>query len=125
LQEQLKDQKIKVDQAKAAWVQANEDYRIQESQNESDIEQAKNAQDLAEIDLEKYEKGEFVRDLNDVDARLESWKDRAAWSARMVKKGLMSKVQAEADEIALRKVEEERRVLVDFTKKRTVQDLTA
>src|SRR5262249_22361141 len=36
--EQLKDQRIKVDQAKASWVTANEEYHIQESQNESDIE---------------------------------------------------------------------------------------
>ncbi len=50
----------------------------------------------------------------------------------MVKKGLMSKVQADADDsrvdgarIALEKVEEEKRVLVDYMKKRTVQDLNA
>ncbi len=137
--EQLKDQNINVDQAKANWVTADEQYRIQESQNESDIEAAKNALDLAKIDLEKYIKGDFVQSLKDVEGRietarsdLENWKDRAAWSARMAKKGLMSKVQADADDsrvdgsrIALEKVEEEKRVLVDYTKQRTVQDLTA
>ncbi len=137
--EQLKDQNIKVDTAKANWVTANEQFRIQESQNESDIEAAKNALDLAKIDLEKYVKGDFVQSVKDVEGRietarsdLENWKDRAAWSARMFKKGLMSKVQADADEsrvdgsrIAVEKVEEERRVLVDYMKKRTEQDLTA
>ena len=137
--EQLKDQKIKVDQAKANWVTANEQYRIQESQNESDIEAAKNALDLAKIDLKKYVEGEFIQALEDVEGRietarsdLENWKDRAAWSARMHKKGLMSKVQADADEsrvdasrIALTKVETEKRVLVDFIKGRTIQDLSA
>jgi len=138
-QEQLKDQKIKVDQAQASFVQADEDYRIQESQNESDIESQKNILDLARIDLEKYDKGDFIQALKDVEGRmetsrsdLEDWKDRSAWSARMAKKGLMSKVQADADasrvegaRIALEKIQEERRVLVDFTKKRTDQDLTA
>jgi multidrug efflux pump subunit AcrA (membrane-fusion protein) len=137
--EQLKDQNIKVDQAKANWVTANEQYRIQESQNESDIEAAKNVLDLAKIDLEKYEKGDFIQSLKDVEGRIETarsdlemWKDRSAWSARMFKKGLYSKVQTDADEsrvdgsrIALEKVEEEKRVLVDYMKKRTIQDLTA
>jgi HlyD family secretion protein len=138
-QESLKAQKITVDTAKAGWVQADEDYRIQESANESDIEKAKNAQELAIIDLEKYVKGDFVQAVKDVDGRietarsdLENWKDRAAWSARMTKKGLMSKVQADADDsrvdgarIALEKIQEEKRVLVDYMKRRTVQDLTA
>jgi multidrug resistance efflux pump len=136
--EQLKTYKIDVDNARAELVKAEEDVRIQVSDNESDIEQKKNAQELARIDLKKYLEGDFVQSLKDVDGRiktaqsdLEDWKDRSAWSARMAKKGLMSKVQADADasrrdasEIALDKVQEERRVLVDFTKKRTIQDLT-
>jgi HlyD family secretion protein len=139
LQETLKTQKITVDTDKALWVQADEQYRIQESQNESDIEAAKNVLDLAKIDLTKYVEGDFIQSLKDVEGRietarsdLENWRDRAAWSARMVKKGLMSKVQADADDsrvdgsrIALEKVDEEKRVLVDYMKKRTVQDLTA
>jgi RNA polymerase sigma factor (sigma-70 family) len=51
---------------------------------------------------------------------LEDWKDRAAWSARMAKKGLMSKPQADADasrrdaaQSALAKLEEEKRLLVE------------
>jgi len=69
--EQLKDQRIKVDQAKAAWVTANEEYHIQESQNESDLEAAKNTLDLARIDLERYEKADFFQALEDVDGRIE------------------------------------------------------
>ncbi len=51
---------------------------------------------------------------------LEDCKERAAWSARMVKKGLMAKAQADADAsrveaaaIALRKLEKGRRVFED------------
>lgn len=138
-QNQLQDQSIKVDQAKAAFIQADEDYRIQELDNTTEIEKAKNALELANIDLEKYIKGDFVQALKDVDGRietarsdLESWNDRAAWTQRMVKKGLMSKVQSEADNarvegarFAVQKVVEERRVLVDFMQRRTVQDLNA
>jgi HlyD family secretion protein len=137
--EQLKDQKIKVDQAKANWVTADEQYRIQESQNESDIEAAKNALDLATIDLKKYEQGEFLQALEDVEGRIESarsdldaLKTRSNWAALMLKKGFYTKTQADAEEsraeaarIALKKLETEKRVLVDFTKGRTIQDLSA
>ncbi len=137
--ESLKDQNIKVDSAKSTWIQADEEYRIQESLNETEIEKAKNALSLARIDLEKYNLGDYVQSLKDVEGRietarsdLENWRDRAAWSGRMHKKGLVSKIQADADDsrldgarIAVEKVEEERRVLVDYTKKRTLQDLNS
>src|SRR5208282_596825 len=110
-----------------------------EIQADSDIEKAVNARDLAKIDLEKYIQGDYPQGLKDVEGRietsrsdLEDWKDRAAWSARMAKKGLMSKVQADADasrrdasQIALAKVEEEKRVLTDYTYNRSVTDLKA
>jgi HlyD family secretion protein len=137
--EHLKDQRIKVDQARANWITANEDYRIQESQNESDIEAATNALDLARIDLQKYDKAEFAQALEDVDGRiqiaranLEVADARAAWSKRMLRMGYQSKSQVQGDEaradserIGLKKLETERRVLVDFTKGRTIQDLSA
>ena len=103
--EQLKDQKIKVDQAKAAWVTANEDYHIQESQNDSDIETAKNTLDLAKIDLEKYEKAEFAQALEGIDgqievvrADLETAQARCKWSGRMLKMGYQSAAQCKGDE---------------------------
>ena len=137
--EHLKDQRIKVEQAKANWITANEDYRIQESQNESDIEAARNALDLARIDLEKYEKAEFAQALEDVDGRiqiaradLEVAEVRVAWSNRMLRMGYQSKSQVQGDEaradsarIDLKKLETEKRVLVVYTKRRTVQDLSA
>ena len=137
--EQLKDQNIKVEQAKASMVKAEEDYGIQKLNNETDIEKAENAFALAKIDLEKYIEGDFEQSLKDVEGRittaqsdLEDWKDRSAWSNRMWKKGLMSKVQADTDagrvqaaDIALQKLKEEKRVLTDYTRKRTVTDLTA
>ncbi len=137
--EQLKDQKIKVDQAKANWITADEQYRIQESQNESDLEAAKNVLDLARIDLKRYESGEYQQNLEDVEGRIQvaksdvtAWQDRAAWSARSSKLGYTSRQQSEADEsklaaaqIALKKLQTEKTILTDFTRGRTVQDLKA
>src|SRR5207253_177781 len=137
-EEQKKDKIKDVKQAYADKVKADQDVEIQKLDNQNDIEKAKNALDLARIDQEKYMEGDYIQALKDVEGRIEtsrsdldSWKDRAAWSSRMYKKNLMSKVQADADRdrengslIALQKVEEEKRVLLNYTKGRTEKDLT-
>jgi RND family efflux transporter MFP subunit len=137
--EQLKDQRIKVAQSKASWITANEEYQIQESQNESDIEAAKNTLDLAIIDQEKYEKAEFAQALENVEGRIEVARaddalaqTRLVWSEQMDKKGYQSHAQTNADRwradaarIALKGLETERRVLVDYTRRRTIQDLNS
>jgi len=137
--EQLKDQRIKVDQAKAAWVTANEQYHIQESQNESDFEAARNTLELASIDLDRYVKAEFDQALEDVDGRLEIaranldvWQTRFQWSSQMLSKGYMTQSQARGEEsqlraarFALQKTETEKKVLIEYTKARTIQDLSA
>jgi HlyD family secretion protein len=139
LVEALKDKNITVDEKKAIWVQADEEYRITASLNDSEIAKAQNELDLARIDLEKYKLGDYVQSLKDIEGRLETslsdlenWRDRSAWSQRMAKKGLVSKIQADADlarvdgaRIAMEKIQEEKRVLVNYTKKRTEQDLNA
>src|SRR5262249_5965519 len=79
-QEQLKDKKKEVDQAYSLKVQADQAYLIQQIQNESDIEAAKNALELARIDLEKYEQGDFEQARKDVEGRIEIAKsDLASW----------------------------------------------
>jgi multidrug efflux pump subunit AcrA (membrane-fusion protein) len=138
-QEQLKDKRKDVESAYASKIQADSQIKIQKYDNKTDIEKAENALDLAKLDLTKYMDGDFKQAQQDVDGRIETatadyedWKTRAAWSNRMVKKGLMSKVQADADKsreegakIALDKVKEEKRVLEKYTYDRTVKDLTA
>jgi multidrug efflux pump subunit AcrA (membrane-fusion protein) len=137
LQEQLKTEKITVDGARAASIQAEENYKIVQSQNESDIQSAKIAIDLARLDLEKYLDGEYPQTRKDILGRMkmaesdkDMQQDRAAWASRMVKKGYLTSSQADAEvsrlqsnDIALKKVQEELRVLDDYTKKRTETDL--
>jgi multidrug resistance efflux pump len=125
--EQLKTEKIALDQAEANKVQAEENYKIQVSQNESDIKTAETNLELATIDLEKYLKGDFPQALKDVEGRikvaesdLEQQRDRAAWAQRMLKKGYYTVSQADSEqskfqslELSLAKVQEEKRVLID------------
>ncbi len=93
--------------------------------------------ELAEIDLQKYLKGDYEQARQDVLGRLrlaesdrEMWQDRVAWSGRMLKKGYLTsnQLQAEASqsdssEIALDKVREELRILERFTKRRMLAEL--
>jgi multidrug efflux pump subunit AcrA (membrane-fusion protein) len=137
LQEQLKAQKIVVDNAEAAAIQADENLKIVQSQNESDTQTAKTAIELAELDLTKYLEGEYLQTKKDIlgrmktaDSDLQMQQDRTAWAKRMVTKNYMTPTQAQAEQsrllavdIALQKVQEELRVLEDYTKKRTVKDL--
>jgi len=138
--ETLKSQNITVDQKRAEWVTATEQYKIQLSQNESDIQTKRTAWELAKIDLEKYQKGDFPQALKQVEGDIkiaesdaEQQRDRAAWGQRMLKKGYYTVSQAEAEQSKLQSLEltlakkiEEKRVLVDpgyGLKKRTETDL--
>jgi multidrug resistance efflux pump len=142
LQEQLKTQKITMDTNNGNKIQAEEAYKITVNQNESDIKAAELDLDLARIDLRKYQEGDFPQSLKDVEGRissaqsdLEMQKDRTAWAMRMLKKGYYTVSQAQAEQsklegydLALKKVFEEKRVLVDpeyGLKKRTETDLAS
>lgn len=81
--------------------------------------------------------GDYLQNFNDIDGRIENarsdreqWLDRATWSRRMVKKGYVSRSQAESDEaklasaeIALRKVQGEMKILREFTLQKDVMKL--
>lgn len=137
LQEQLKTQKITLDQARSAAIQAEENHKIVISQNLSEIETAKVNIELAKLNLEKFIEGDYLQQQKDIRGRIittesdvEMWRDRVAWSERMVKKGYLSASQAlsdrlkmEAADINLKRAQEELRVLEQYTKKLTETDL--
>jgi multidrug resistance efflux pump len=139
LQEQLKDQKIVMDKAESDWVQAQQAYKIDEEKYKSDKKTAETNLELARIDLEKYQKGDFPQSLKDLDGKIkqaesdaEQQRDRAAWAQRMLKKGYYTVSQSDAEQSKLQSLElnlgsltEQKRVLVDpqyGLKKRTETD---
>lgn len=138
LQDQLKAQKIVLDTARSNMVQAEENYKIVVSQAESDIATAKVAVDLADIDLKKYIEGDYLQSKKEIDGKIklaqsdvEQQADRVAYTERMVKMKYLSSAQLQAEqskmqayEVTLKKAEEERRVLEDFTKQRSIKDFT-
>jgi multidrug efflux pump subunit AcrA (membrane-fusion protein) len=137
LEEDLKTENIALVQARSAWVQAEENYKLIDSQNQSDIQAAQITKELADLDLKKYAKGDYLQARQDVEGRLamatgdlEMCRERVAWAERMLKKGYYSENQVDGErsrsqsaEIALDKVREELRVLERYTKPRTMTDL--
>jgi multidrug resistance efflux pump len=136
LQDQLKTQKVTIDTKESDKVQAEEQYKIQISQNESDIKKAETDLEIARIDMDKYLQGEFPAALKDIDGKIkvaesdvEQQRERVAWVNRMVRKGYQTPSQAQAEVsrmeslvLTLKKNLEDKRVLTDpafGTKKRT------
>lgn len=181
LQDQLKDQIIKVNDAESKYVKAVQDVFITENKNFSLIETAKISLVLAELEIKKYlgdsaaqrvlkiadrpallkylatdleaqlhKESEAtggngdskslsvaLQTLDEIGGRikiarseLDQWNDRASWSARMAKKGLLSRSQADSDKarqdsaiIALQKVEGELGIYKLFTVEQQVTKL--
>jgi multidrug resistance efflux pump len=138
LEEDVRDLRILVFKARADWLQAEENCKIVRSQNEGDTQSAAVAAQLADLDLAEYRFGDYEQTRKDIEGRIstasadaEMWSNRAAWSARMQRKGFTSQVQAEGEQnrlegaqIALDNVREEERVLA-YTVERTLTDLRA
>ncbi len=138
LQDQLKVQKITLDTARANRTQTEENYKIVVSQADSDIASARIGVDLAKIDLQKYVEGDYLQSKKEIDGKIklaesdcELQRERVAYTERMVKLKYLSPAQLQAEnsksqgyDVQLDKAREELRVLQDFTKNRTVKDLT-
>lgn len=135
--EEEKEGIIKVTNAEAALKKAQEGLEIQRRQNESDIAAAKLAVILAELDLEKWQKGDFVQKRGEIAGRIQLAKEELKranevfeYSQRLARKGYKSQNELEADKIAVTKaevnlaaVEAELDVLEDYEDPRTVAEL--
>ena len=134
-----KQQVIAVTQAEAALTKATESLAIQERQNESDVAAAELALLLAELDLEKWKDGDYPQQVSEQQGLVkvaEEELDRATkvyeFSKRLAQKGYVSKNQLETDRIAMTKAQinlqsakEVLGVLVDYTNKRTISELSS
>lgn len=132
-------QDITVEQAAATLKTAEKNYEIQETQNESDIAAATLKLELALLDREKYEKGEYEQEKQTIEGEIKlaiedltRANDKYAFTQRLVKKGYAKQSEVEADRVAVEKAkinhavaEEKLRVLEQFTSKRQIAELKA
>jgi len=149
LQDQARDERIKVDQAYAAKVSAEKQYEITVNGNAKLIADAQNKLILAQLDLEKLiglsydpddaavaavagvpgalsEGGDYRRQIDDANGKVrlaesdvEQSLERSAWADRMVKMKYMSPAQAQAERSKLQSNQENLRSL------RTLRSLLA
>jgi len=139
LREKSKQQEIDLTQSKAALAQALEFLEIQKNQNESDIAAADLKLTIDKLELEKFEKGDYLQQQNEIKGEITLAKEdqtRAQenydFSKRMTKKGYRSQNDLDADRIAVtrfnisvRIATEKLSVLENFTFKRIMAELEA
>ncbi len=132
-------QQINVTQAEAAMQQAEKEVDIQQTTNDSSIEAAMLAHDLAEIDLEKFKEGDFEQQRIELQSavnvnreNLSRAKEYLNYLERLVKKGYRMQSDLDAERIAFSKAENDREVaetklhvLNTYTRKRTMKELDA
>ncbi len=119
LEEQINQQRNTFEKARAAKIQAEQDYRV------------------AEISVQEYLDGTFKKELQDAEKEitialenLRSAQSALAHAQMMFRKGYVSKNQLEAEEFAVQRAQLEvdsantaKEVLENFTKVKTVEDL--
>lgn len=134
IEEDLHRRKIWLDQAEAAWIQAEQELKIVRSQNISDVDAALRTLELAQIDLEKYQQGDYEQSRKDLEGRillaqsdLESCQDRRDWTGYMVRRGFLNSNQALSEEmrlqsarLAMDKLREQSELLEKFTYRRNL-----
>ncbi len=104
------DQEIKVQNARAAFVNATENLAVVENQAESDLELAELTLEFARQDLKKYTDGEYPNALQKARAEitlaeeeLARARERLEWSRTLYAEKFISQTELAADELAEKK----------------------
>jgi HlyD family secretion protein len=105
-------QQIAVDTAEADLLQSTEALEIQKSLGESEVRQAELALTLAEIDLKKYEEGDYQLALTKANSakiiaeeELTRAKNKYEWTQKLADKGYVTGTELIADRLAVRKAD--------------------
>lgn len=132
-------QEIAVRNADAAFVKSTQNLAIQQSQNESDIAQARQKLAFAEQDRRKYLEGDKKLALSKAEQSItlqqEEFKraeNKLEWSSKLAEKGFLTATELEADRLArtraqvlLDQATKERDLLVEFQIQRDTDKLDA
>ncbi len=103
----IEDELLKVETARSDLVAAENGYEIQVNENDASLRKAELKLDLAQIELRKWEEGDLVKKLEDLDLaidqaerRLEQRKEAYEQSQRLFDRGFLASDQLKNDEIA-------------------------
>lgn len=139
LEEKITAKEVVINTAEANMLQAKENLEIQKIVNERDKSTAETAYQLALLDKEKYENGEYRQLVNTLEGSIklkQEEKTRAEqsleFSKRMAKKGYRSQSELEAEQLSFNKavievsVEQEKLVVLkNYEYRRKIAELNA
>ena len=137
VEEELQEDQIKVTQARAEYEKAVQNLEIVRKQNESDVATARLNKLLADLDLTKYQDGEYEQERQKLEDELSVARESLSqkredyeFSKRMAKKGYQALNDVEIKRIAVNQAQidvsaaqEGLRVLEQYTKPRTLAEL--
>ncbi len=116
----LNQQTIAVDTAQAALIFANEAVEIQKSLNETDLKAAELLLQFANVDLEKYQKGDWPLAQSKAESEiliageeLKRAETKLMWTRKLSEKGYVTQTELIADEIALKKAQVQNRQAIE------------
>ncbi len=136
MNEQRKQQEITVINAEAAYVAARENLAITENQGASDVKKAELDLLFAQMDLKKYQEGDYKQQLQQAGAdvtlareRLKRATEQVAWSRRLKEEGYVTATELQADELAAEKARLDQEMadvklwlLQEYTSRRSVEE---
>jgi len=137
LKDAIIDQDIMVQKAEAAYISAQESLAVVKNQAESDVNLAELTLEFAKEDLNQYLVGQYPNDRtaaeNEITLAQEELKraeETLAWSQKLYEQKYYSQVELMADKLAvtrsknkLQLAENNKRLLEEFTYKRTISQL--
>lgn len=139
IKKEIETQQIAINEANGRLDEARQALEIQLNTNETNIATAQLEHDLAVIDLEKYEKGDFVAEVADLEraikeaeAELEKIRDEKNNVEILVKKGYRTPQQLREYQLRettfqfqVERDQQKLKVLVTYARKRQITELKA
>jgi HlyD family secretion protein len=131
------EQEIKLQNAEAALIQAQESLAIAINQAEADTEEAGLKVRFAVLDLKKYKEGDYPVSLQTAESEitlaseeLRNAEDRYGWSTNLADQGYITQIELMTDELAMKRkridlstAAQNRDVLVKYQHDRDLQEL--
>ncbi len=112
LVDQQVTQRIAVQTAEAAFINAREALAIGESQAQSDLELAELTLNFAKQDLKKYTEGDYPNEVNNAKSKIavaqeavQQAEQKYKWSQKLAKDKYLSDMELKADELSWRRSE--------------------
>jgi HlyD family secretion protein len=132
-----RQQQITLTKAEADLSKSEENVEIQTIQNKSDISKANLNLDLADLDLEKYIKGDYILEKNEMNSKITIAQEKLTqatenyeFAKRVAKKGYKTLAEVERLRITvndtrlqLEIAKEKLKVMVKYTHDRTIKEL--